>query len=274
MVFPFDSEVPTHLNNITTGFTRLVNQKRKSLPIGYTSMDKDVCCGRGKRHWNHTGNVNFRKTIREYVLRYVEAPVKSDKTLVVISIVDKIRQSGGRFIKEDRVGRWFDIGDAEAREKVGHSLRDQVMSINRKKKNNKIVDKVQPLSSEPPPVPLLEQHPSASGLSDNGIEMKMGRPSSNKSFVLSSFSTRRPSFLVPSALESAKAQKLLFGGGTHKLDNDRRSSTRQLQISMDYIDDVFQDDELGDVLIEGENLAADIRLTFRDSLTQGTMAQI
>jgi hypothetical protein len=95
----------------------------------------DVLCGRGKKNWQHLGNVHFRNVIRINVDRYIDAPTKNDKTLVVISIVDEIRAQGGRFLKDDLYGRWYDIGDAQARDKVGHSLRDQVTALNRQNPN-------------------------------------------------------------------------------------------------------------------------------------------
>jgi hypothetical protein len=70
------------------------------------------------------------------VNRYIDAPSKNDKTLVVISIVDEVRAEGGRFLKDDIYGRWYDIGDAQARDKVGHSFRDQVTALNRQNSSN------------------------------------------------------------------------------------------------------------------------------------------
>jgi hypothetical protein len=101
------------------------------MPDGYIPSDSDVRCGRGIQNWNMTGNVNFRKVIRASVVRYMAAPSKSDKTAVVVSVVDEIRRQGGCFLKEQQYGSsscWYDIGNAAARDKVGHSLRDQAGS--------------------------------------------------------------------------------------------------------------------------------------------------
>jgi len=172
LVISIDSTtVPTRLNNLdlsggTTGSShqssnnnttattnsrfaatarmRLTNNnkgtnKRQSLPAGYVPGPKDVVCGRGKRNWNHAGNVHFRNLIRTHVQTYMDAPTKNDKTLIVISIVDEIRRDGGRFLKEDLYGRFYDIGDAQARDKVGHSLRDQVTSTNKANKPKRLM---------------------------------------------------------------------------------------------------------------------------------------
>jgi hypothetical protein len=99
------------------------------MPDGYIPSDSDICCGRGKRNWNMTGNVNFRKHIRASVARYVVASSRNEKTAVVISVFNEIRRQRARFLKQQqhqhgRSGCWYDIGDAAARKKVSHSLRD------------------------------------------------------------------------------------------------------------------------------------------------------
>jgi hypothetical protein len=123
---------PTKLNNVGSLIPASSHQqqKREAMPHGYVPSDSDVCCGRGKVNWNMTGNVNFRKLVHASVAQYMQAPLKKEKTAVVVSVVDKIRRQGGRFLKQQQKDGssdcWFDIGDTAARSKVGHSLRDQV----------------------------------------------------------------------------------------------------------------------------------------------------
>jgi hypothetical protein len=59
--------------------------------------------------------------------RYVEAKTRLEKSVVVNAIVDQIREASpnGGFVKRDKDGCWYEIG-AEAREKVGHALRDSM----------------------------------------------------------------------------------------------------------------------------------------------------
>ena len=66
--------------------------------------------------------------------RYVEAKTKIDKSQVVHSIVDQLRQStsiGGFVKKNHATGRWMAVSDYIAREKVGHALRDSLNTIKR-----------------------------------------------------------------------------------------------------------------------------------------------
>mmetsp|Transcript_10088 Transcript_10088/g.20422 ORF Transcript_10088/g.20422 Transcript_10088/m.20422 type:complete len:345 (+) Transcript_10088:206-1240(+) len=107
----------------------------EELPKGYRPRPADVCCGRGKKNWRHHGNATFRRLIHSNVQAYIDATTKHDKTLVVKSIVDIVRSNGGRFLKQASDGGWHDIGDSQAREKVGHSLRDQVTALTKQKKD-------------------------------------------------------------------------------------------------------------------------------------------
>jgi hypothetical protein len=120
--------VPTKLNNVDSLIRVSHHNKPATMPDGYIPSDSDVCCGRGKQNWNMPGNVNFRKLIRASVARYMAASLRNEKTAVVVSVFDEIRRQGVRFLKQQEQhgsrGCWYDIGDAAAREKVGHSLRD------------------------------------------------------------------------------------------------------------------------------------------------------
>jgi hypothetical protein len=93
------------------------NQKKTMLPLSYQPGDWDVYCGRGKCNWNHKGNVRFRNLIQSNVQKYIDSPTRNDKTLVVISIVDYVRDRHGHFIKQQENGEYYDIGDAQARDK-------------------------------------------------------------------------------------------------------------------------------------------------------------
>lgn len=91
----------------------------------------DVICGRGKIAFNHAGNHRFRVTIDIYLQRYSKAKTKLEKSIIVMSIVDIFRQNSptGGFVKRDTsTGRWFEVGDAVAREKVGQALREALLA--------------------------------------------------------------------------------------------------------------------------------------------------
>lgn len=97
------------------------------LPNNFFPGNYDVKCGRGKACFNHIGNRRFRITIEINLGRYAKANSKLEKSLIVMSIVDTIRESSptGGFVKHDqRTGTWYEVGDHVAREKVGQALRE------------------------------------------------------------------------------------------------------------------------------------------------------
>ena len=230
--------LPTQLHNMPTARTALEQQSPTDLPAGYTPGALDICCGRGKRNWNHSGNVAFRNLIQTNVDRYVAAPSKTDKTAVVLSIVDQIRGQGACFLKQHKSGEWYDIGDAQAREKVGHSLRDQVTARqkNAKQDSSRTIVASNTTAAEwkaapPPPTVEYNNHPSNNNnvtpqevplrpdgsffqaareiarrpsevWSDFGGEEESRRQTLESTQLLESFG-RRPSWLAMSFVDSA-----------------------------------------------------------------------
>ena len=59
-------------------------------------------------------------------MKYSNAKTKIEKTIIVSSIVDEVRDRSptGGFVKENAEGQWYEVGDQMAREKVGKSFRD------------------------------------------------------------------------------------------------------------------------------------------------------
>mmetsp|Transcript_27998 Transcript_27998/g.68164 ORF Transcript_27998/g.68164 Transcript_27998/m.68164 type:complete len:216 (-) Transcript_27998:43-690(-) len=84
----------------------------------------DVLCGRDKVSHAHVGNKRFRQIIEKNREEYQTAPSRDAKTTITCRIVAMIRDSGGRFLKQNaKTNEWEDVGDGYAREKVSHALR-------------------------------------------------------------------------------------------------------------------------------------------------------
>jgi hypothetical protein len=66
------------------------------------------------------GNRRFRLTIDINLAKYREADTKFAISIIVWDVVDSIRSSSpdGGFVKFSN-GRWYEVGDHLAREKVG-----------------------------------------------------------------------------------------------------------------------------------------------------------
>mmetsp|Transcript_35127 Transcript_35127/g.85000 ORF Transcript_35127/g.85000 Transcript_35127/m.85000 type:complete len:685 (+) Transcript_35127:147-2201(+) len=83
----------------------------------------DVLLGRGRPLQKHYGNLNYHFLVEEYQAEH-ERSTKSEKTMMVKTILDKIRKYGGRFLKQDDVGFWVEIDDDTARAKISQTFRN------------------------------------------------------------------------------------------------------------------------------------------------------
>eukprot|EP00536_Pseudo-nitzschia_multiseries_P000222 jgi/Psemu1/178039/e_gw1.3.17.1 len=85
---------------------------------------KDVLCGRGGGTLRHIGNRKYRSLIKLNKPVYLIS-TKEQKSAISRSIVDVIRNNGGRFLEKATNRNWYhDIGDAKAMEKTSQALRE------------------------------------------------------------------------------------------------------------------------------------------------------
>jgi hypothetical protein len=91
------------------------------------------------------GNKRFRDAVTSALHDYMEASNRFEKSLVIASIVDIIRATGGRFLKWDfQMGKWYELSSQQSKEKVGHAIRDAVSAYESKaKKDSKDKNKEQ-----------------------------------------------------------------------------------------------------------------------------------
>lgn len=92
----------------------------------FSPRRNDVICARGKHYWDHEGNKMYRTIVALSKDKYIKATSKIEKSLIVSEIVESIHNSGGSFVKQDKEGRWVEVDDHSAREKVSQSLRDNL----------------------------------------------------------------------------------------------------------------------------------------------------
>lgn len=84
----------------------------------------DILCGKQQRFNKHFGNQIFRQIIKSFDERYSQADRKEEKMEITKHIVHVLKtQYGSRFIKPCRSGRWREVTDQVARDKVSHALR-------------------------------------------------------------------------------------------------------------------------------------------------------
>ena len=83
----------------------------------------DVLLGRGKPLQKHPGNLRYHRLVDSYKEEYDQAQ-KIQKTNIALSIVQKIKDYQGRFLKQDDTGQWRTVDDDTARYKVAHTFRN------------------------------------------------------------------------------------------------------------------------------------------------------
>lgn len=86
---------------------------------GFT--DKDVLFG---HHRCHIGNIRCRQLILEWSEAY-DLANKKDKAEIAETIVQEIKNSGGRFLKKqnNNIG-WEEVSEQEAKKKIAHTFRN------------------------------------------------------------------------------------------------------------------------------------------------------
>jgi hypothetical protein len=84
----------------------------------------DVLHGRGWKVQVHPGNIRFRNIIAERQKVYNKSLIY-EKTVISKEIVHGIKESGGRFLRQDEGHGWKLVDDNVARVKVGAAFRDK-----------------------------------------------------------------------------------------------------------------------------------------------------
>jgi hypothetical protein len=100
--------------------------------LAFPPSECDVVCGRGKGSYNRPGNKIFRAIVCKHIPEYMAAKTKLDKGVALNRIMEDIRsQNNGtsRFLKPGKNGSWYELSDDQAREKVGHTMREAISAL-------------------------------------------------------------------------------------------------------------------------------------------------
>jgi hypothetical protein len=90
----------------------------------------DVLLGRGRTFQDHSGSINLRNMVDQYMKDYCDAS-KNGKTKVTWDVVKTVQATGGRFLKRGDDGWWVTVSDEAARTKVGMSFRTALSTKSR-----------------------------------------------------------------------------------------------------------------------------------------------
>jgi hypothetical protein len=102
-------------------------------------MERSIICGNKRKYFNSPGNQNFRVLIKTYRQEYKDAQGKIEKSGIVTKVMYDIRDSCpvGAFIAFEK-GRWYEVSERTAREKVGSFFRDCLSDNYKSSAQNKI----------------------------------------------------------------------------------------------------------------------------------------
>lgn len=131
-----DALAPPALSRVVSSTSSMSSTRRRSgvkvakkteLPADFQPSKYSVICGLNTREvLQSTGNRRFRVTVELYLDEYKIATGKSAKSTIVTKVMNIIREAcpdGGAFIKQQD-GRWYEVSERCAREKVGALFRD------------------------------------------------------------------------------------------------------------------------------------------------------
>ena len=124
--------------NVTTDKVMLFIRKRREIEDARTLLQMaqkdsglvdfprtlDVVLGRGRPYQVYPGNIRLAAFIDQQRAKY-QTLDRLNKTHLSLEIVRMIKNSGGRFLKrcDDDSGKWWEVPDDVAREKIGHGFR-------------------------------------------------------------------------------------------------------------------------------------------------------
>jgi len=90
----------------------------------FEPSEYDVICGRGRGNLKHRGNKRFKAIVQKHLSEYQVAKTKLDKSAVLNLILEEVRKDEVvKFVSKDK-GKWFEVADEKAREKIGHCIRE------------------------------------------------------------------------------------------------------------------------------------------------------
>ena len=133
---PFDEQRNLDLKQFVSKLQKRKEMESKSLNQEATRLivpgPFDVLIGKSYRE--HTGNIRYRSLVANHQSQYKNLS-RIDKIAMVLMVVELVKESSGRFLKDDG-GNWVEVDDKIARRKVSHSFRMMIPSdeLKRRKK--------------------------------------------------------------------------------------------------------------------------------------------
>jgi hypothetical protein len=192
-----------------------------SPPEDFTPLREDIICGRGCAYSTRPGNRMFSAIVQEHLEEYTNAPSRLDKTMVVAVVLNKILETGARFVKKEKgktKNMWCQMTREEAHHKTGHAIRDTIRQMEKSTTIAKTASDMKVGTSKT----TIHQHKV-----NVGAER---RPASCESSLFNSFFN-----LAPASLIMENGDRAAFGSSTSNLFEpllDQEGSTTSHGVSV------------------------------------------
>eukprot|EP00522_Entomoneis_paludosa_P016011 CAMPEP_0172460176 /NCGR_PEP_ID=MMETSP1065-20121228/35832_1 /TAXON_ID=265537 /ORGANISM="Amphiprora paludosa, Strain CCMP125" /LENGTH=607 /DNA_ID=CAMNT_0013215129 /DNA_START=48 /DNA_END=1871 /DNA_ORIENTATION=- len=181
---------PFHASNVSAASTSSIANMEEGL------QETDVICARDKFSNKHTGNLRYQAIVRAHREAYQGSKLNEEKSTMTRSVIQKVKEFGGRFVKfNKKTRRWEEISAAAEHDKVSHALRsstkEETHTGNRRKKSPMRSHKSS--TSSTTSVPSLDSGSAGSAFLDQHPEMKLVFSQQQKLFEsMKSQDTKQP----------------------------------------------------------------------------------
>ena len=111
------------------------------LPLDFELTPFTVIVGRGRLPKQNSGNKHLRSCAKSCLGEYSNATDKRTKSMVVSTVFSMMRDANpaaAAFVKRGKKGRWFEVNDSVAREKIGYTFRDLLCDRYRSSSKSKV----------------------------------------------------------------------------------------------------------------------------------------
>ena len=166
----------------------------------------DIICGRCSTAFNNIGNRRFRVLISLNLKSYTNAKSKRDKGQVIYNVVRVFLDDiGARFLKRGGKNVFVELGEKEAREKVGHALRD--MAVQQEQSQKALLQQQQQQDESKQQMEDFGNQPSRGQLNGRDQEGKEDDDGQTSSSSSSSSISSSPRSSASSAVKETRHKK-------------------------------------------------------------------
>ena len=114
------------------------NENKLYLPLEYKPTSLDVLSGRGKGNNSHAGNLKFLNMVKINLQKYINAPSRIHKSVIIDDTLEKLLTLDLQFLKQHKQTRkWHILNRRASYDRVAHTFRDLKYKATKKNKNRR-----------------------------------------------------------------------------------------------------------------------------------------